>query len=324
MKITLVLAIPACLAPLLVRTALLYRRLRFGYPFRKIPLTKGKYAIVDPQDYDRLSQYNWHAVIAPNTCYAARSQTCKLTGRTTKIPMHRSIIPIPNNMLCDHINHIGLDNRSANLRPATAAQNSWNRKKQSGPTSSKYKGVHKTISNTWSSKITVLGKRIHLGSFKTETAAARAYDSAAKTHFGHFAYTNFKPVRFPKLNHILTPIKAIPQLLLFLACILITCSRTIKPLPAIILSSNNQTASARFYPILITAFAALVTFQSPISIFLLLCFFSSFPPFALIFPCELPKPSRASSHITSAFTIGFGAAVLCLAQLISLLARHRN
>jgi hypothetical protein len=238
MKITLVLAIPACLAPLLVRTALLYRRLRFGYPFRKIPLTKGKYAIVDPQDYETLSQYNWHASVAPNTCYAARSQTCKLTGRTTKIPMHRSIIPIPDDMLCDHINHVGLDNRSANLRPATAAQNAWNRKKQSKPTSSKYKGVHKTASNTWSAKITVLGKRIHLGTFKTETAAARAYDSAAKTHFGPFAYTNFKPVRFPILNHILIPIKALSQLLYLFCCMFITPLRKFQPAAAIIRSRN--------------------------------------------------------------------------------------
>jgi len=247
MKITLVLAIPAFLAPLLVRTALLCRRLRFGYRFRKIPLTKGKYAIVDPQDYQRLSKYNWHAVIAPNTCYAARSQTCKLTGRTTKIPMHRSIIHIPDDMLCDHINHIGLDNRSANLRPATAAQNAWNRKKQSKPTSSKYKGVHKTTSNTWSAKITVLGKRIHLGTFKTETAAAKAYAVAAEKHFGDFAYTNFKPVRFPNLNHILTPVKAIPQLLFLFCGILITRLKTIKNIHAIIRSHNIQTLISKFY-----------------------------------------------------------------------------
>jgi len=265
MKITLVLAIPACLAPALVRTALLYRRLRFGYPFRKIPLTQGKYAIVDPQDYQRLSQYNWHAVIAPNTCYAARSQTCKLTGRTTKIPMHRSIIPIPDDMLCDHINHIGLDNRRINLRPATAAQNAWNRKKQSRPTSSKYKGVHKTISNTWSADITVLGKRIHLGSFKTETAAARAYDLAAKTHFGPFAYTNFKPVRFPILNLILIPIKALAQLLFLLCCIFITPLR------------KFQTLIYRTYPALITPFA-----------FLILSFY-----FLLVFSAALQSPSES-------------------------------
>jgi len=279
MKITLVLAIPAILAPPLVRIALLYRRLRFGYPFRKIPLTKGKYAIVDPQDYQRLSKYNWHATVAPNTCYAARSQTCKHTGRTTKIPMHRSIIPIPDNMLCDHINHVGLDNRSANLRPATSAQNAWNRKKQSKPTSSKYKGVHKTISNTWSAGITVLGKRIHLGTFKTESAAARAYDTAAKTHFGSFAYTNFSHNKFPNLNHILTPIKTLAQLLFLFCCMFITRL------------NNIQTLIYRTYPALITASAALSAFQSPISIFLLLCFFSSFPPFALIFPYELQTSS---------------------------------
>jgi hypothetical protein len=234
---------------------------------------------VDPQDYQRLSKYNWHVVTAPNTCYAARSQTCKLTGQSKNIPMHRSIITIPDGMLCDHINHIGLDNRSANLRPATAAQNSWNRKKQSRPTSSKYKGVYQTISNTWSAKITVLGKRIHLGTFKSESAAAKAYDLAAKTHFGRFAYTNFSHNKYPILNHILTPVKALPQLLFLFCCMLITLLRTIKPL------------IHRIYPALITAFAALLAFQSPISIFLLFCFFSSFPPFALIFPYELQTSS---------------------------------
>jgi hypothetical protein len=306
MKITLVLAIPTRLAPLLVRTALLYRRLRFGYPFRKIPLTKGKYAIVDPQDYQRLSKYNWHAVIAPNTCYAARSQTCKLTGQSIKIPMHRSIIPIPDDMLCDHINHVGLDNRSANLRPATAAQNAWNRKKQSKPTSSKYKGVHKTTSNTWSADITVLGKHIHLGTFKTETAAARAYDSAAKTHFGHFAYTNFSHNKFPIVNHILIPIKALSQLLYHFCCMFIT------PL------LNIQTAVSKFNLILITALACFAAFQSPISNFLLLCFFSSFSPanyqlpyfalysfYGLLCTCFLRCPDKPSESKLTNTNIGF-------------------
>jgi hypothetical protein len=204
--------------------------------------------------------------------------------------MHRSIITIPDGMLCDHINHNGLDNRKANLRPATAAQNSWNRKKQSGPTSSKYKGVHKTTSNTWSANITVLGRRIHLGTFKTETAAAKAYDLAAKTHFGPFAYTNFKPVRFPILNLILIPIKALAQLLFLFCCMFITPLR------------NIQTLVSRLHCVLITAFACFAAFQSPISIFLLFCFFSSFSPFAflilpfyflLVFSAALQSPSES-------------------------------
>jgi hypothetical protein len=39
---------------------LLYRKIRYGYEFRRIPLTKGKYAIVDLEDYDKLAADKWH------------------------------------------------------------------------------------------------------------------------------------------------------------------------------------------------------------------------------------------------------------------------
>ena len=38
-------------------------------------------------------------------------------------------------------------------------------------------GIYKTPSNSWCARITVLGKLIHLGTFKTEVAAARAHDA---------------------------------------------------------------------------------------------------------------------------------------------------
>ncbi len=40
-----------------VLIVLLYRRLLYGYAFRKIPLTQGKFAIVDPEDYHILSRH---------------------------------------------------------------------------------------------------------------------------------------------------------------------------------------------------------------------------------------------------------------------------
>jgi hypothetical protein len=106
--------------------------------------------------------------------------------------MHREVANTPDGFMCDHINGNALDNRKANLRSATAFQNCWNARKHSKSCSSKYKGVwfHKGI-RKWTAMITVRRKRIHLGVFEDETEAAKAYDKAAKKHFGKFAKLNF-------------------------------------------------------------------------------------------------------------------------------------
>ena len=57
--INLVIPITLWLERICIRPLLLYRRLRYGYPFRKIPLTRGKFAIVDLQDYDLLSRCHY-------------------------------------------------------------------------------------------------------------------------------------------------------------------------------------------------------------------------------------------------------------------------
>jgi len=109
--------------------------------------------------------------------------------------MHRQIIQLhnDNDMVCDHINGKGLDNRKANLRAATYAQNSWNRGKNRVPTYSKYKGVSmRKKERKWEVQICVKGRRIHLGRFKNEMEAARAYDAAALKYHGRFASANFE------------------------------------------------------------------------------------------------------------------------------------
>ena len=106
---------------------LLYRRLRYGYAFRRIPLTRGKFAIVDPEDYDRLSSIRWYANKSPHTWYAVHSLTNGKKEKRKNLYMHHLVIKIPPSMRCDHINHNGLDNRKANLRPVTHTQNVWNR-----------------------------------------------------------------------------------------------------------------------------------------------------------------------------------------------------
>jgi hypothetical protein len=95
-------------------------------------------------------------------------------------------------ILIDHINHNGLDNRKANLRLATPAQNSRNRRPV-GRGSSQYKGVsYRKTDGVFIADIRAGRKRIYLGCFKREIEAAKAYDTAAKKYHGEFASLNFK------------------------------------------------------------------------------------------------------------------------------------
>jgi len=107
--------------------------------------------------------------------------------------MHREIINVEEGKVVDHINHNGLDNRKVNLRPATIAQNGWNRKPKTKNCSSKYKGVwwDKQLKK-YRAQIWFNGNRLHLGYFKNQIDAAKAYDKAAKKYHGQFASPNFK------------------------------------------------------------------------------------------------------------------------------------
>lgn len=148
-----------------------------------IPLTKGLHAIVDDEDYEWLAQWAWYALNGHNV-YAARCAQRKA------ILMHRVLLQAPNDMLVDHINGNPLDNRRANLRLCTHAENMRNSASRTG--ASQFKGVWKSRGKVWRACIKLHGKSIHLGSFTTEEAAALAYDEAAIRLHGQFAKTNFK------------------------------------------------------------------------------------------------------------------------------------
>lgn len=142
----------------------------------------GRVALIDIDDYESVAERAWHVHESkrPGSNYGpyAANKTKK------KIYMHSLVTGWP---AVDHENHNGLDNRRRNLRPATKAQNGANQQKQAG-SSSQYKGVSwSKRSGRWRAYIT--GK--HIGYFRTEELAAKAYDRAATKKFGEYALLNF-------------------------------------------------------------------------------------------------------------------------------------
>ena len=64
---------PAFIERICVWFVLRHREKHYGFAFRLIKLTQGKYAIVDPEDFEKLNAYKWYAVNNHNnTFYAAR------------------------------------------------------------------------------------------------------------------------------------------------------------------------------------------------------------------------------------------------------------
>jgi hypothetical protein len=189
-SITMQIWYPAIIEHICVWFVLRWRKKRCGYAFRKIKLTKGKYAIVDPEDYVKLSQYNWYTKDNGYTHYAERKE--RILDRKRSVRMHRQITNVPGDKVVDHINRHGWDNRKENLRVVSQRENNWNSLRGVGQGKSKYKGVSNSEEHKkWKATLCHNGGKIHLGYFESEIEAAKIYDAAAKKYRGRLAVLNF-------------------------------------------------------------------------------------------------------------------------------------
>ena len=93
----------------------------------------------------------------------------------------------PGNLLIDHINGNGEDNRIENLRLATQHENQANRQSKN-KNKSGIRGVYwHGQAKKWTARIKVNYKDVHLGMFSELIDAAAARKSAEETYFGRFS-----------------------------------------------------------------------------------------------------------------------------------------
>lgn len=159
-----------------------------------IPLTRGKFAVVDDETFDELSKYKWFYT---HYGYAGRSaKKHELEkGYPNVILMHRQLVNAAKKEDVDHIDGDRLNNQISNLRICNRRQNLQNQAKvmrtKKGKATSKYKGVYWAKDREkWRATIRANGKRVAIGSYDNEKEAALAYNEYASKYFGEFARLN--------------------------------------------------------------------------------------------------------------------------------------
>lgn len=159
---------------------------------RTLQLTRGMNTLIDEADLPIVAGVRWFATTCAGYVYAGRTDCLTSGSRNRKYRgrrLHREVTGARPGQRVDHRDGDTLNNTRSNLRIATQAENGRNQHRTRG--ASRFKGVQiDRRRGGWRAVIVVSGKRIWLGQFPTEGAAARAYDRAAALHFGEFAKTN--------------------------------------------------------------------------------------------------------------------------------------
>jgi hypothetical protein len=131
-------------------------------------------ALVDPEDFWTLMDL---AHELGNRWRVARSGYVVISQRQRTILLHRILMDCKpgDGVYVDHINRDPLDNRRGNLRMLTPSQSAQNLGARCNSLTG-FRGVMITTGKTrrYQARVTVDGRRHHLGTFETPEEAARA------------------------------------------------------------------------------------------------------------------------------------------------------
>ena len=162
-------------------------------PFRYLKIGARVRVKIDDRDFNRVSKQSWRLIKRDSgriTIVTSRREG----DRVFNVSLARFILRISDEQKAflkdQSTKPDAFDYRRSNLAIGSHQQRVWSRAKKK-PKSSIYKGVSfLSRVKQWRAAIQADGKSINLGNFLNEKEAARAYNKAAKKHFGKFAFMN--------------------------------------------------------------------------------------------------------------------------------------
>lgn len=160
----------------------------------QIPLTQGKFALVDRGDAKGVSKHKWQPLKRPydHTFYVRRSVYS--SGKRKTVLLHRFILGAKDGQTVDHIDGNGLNNTRKNLRLVTVSQNQHNRRSQNVNNRTGFLGVSKHSDGRkkcYHAKLASQGKIVLCKYFHNKYEAAAMYDHVKQQHAGEHGSYNF-------------------------------------------------------------------------------------------------------------------------------------
>lgn len=159
--------------------------------YRLIPLTQGKWTIVDAADYEWLMQWKWFTQrTSRGICYAARNSEYIAGQKRYAIRMNRFILGLEygDPRKGDHICiEATLDNRRSNLRITTDSQSVMNRSMFKNNSYGHTGVTRASRTDAWESRIGFEGRLIHLGTSRTFEDAVALRKAGEIKYFGEYA-----------------------------------------------------------------------------------------------------------------------------------------
>ena len=138
-----------------------------------LPLTKGKFALLDPIVLAEVEKYQWGF---------SHGYALKGSGRR-RMYLHGFVMALADEAVegceIDHINRHPLDCRRRNLRLVTRQQNQINRNLQSNNTSGIRGVTFCKRDGRWKASMKRHGRTINIGSFSDRETAGRVREKAA-------------------------------------------------------------------------------------------------------------------------------------------------